>query len=89
MQYSLRSKLTLSYIVIILVSVGLISLLSNIILQKQFQNYVINKQEQKTNEIIDLISKQYTSDGNWEIEYLERIGMNALENGLFEALNLI
>lgn len=82
MRYNLRSKLSLSYVLIILVSVGLISLLSNIFLEKQFQNYMITQQERKTNEMIDLISQQYGTDGSWKIQHLETIGMHALENGL-------
>lgn len=81
MKLSLRSKLSLSYILIIVLTIGLISLLANIFLDNQFQKYVISKQEQKTNEILNLISQQYTVNNTWEIEYLERIGMNALENG--------
>ncbi|WP_070000017.1 sensor histidine kinase [Cellulosilyticum sp. I15G10I2] len=82
MRYSLRSKLTLSYILIVVIVVGLISLVANIYIKTQFQSYVINRQEKQTNEVIDLINMQYEEDKVWDTTYLERIGMNALQNGI-------
>ena len=82
MRYSLRSKLTLSYILIVVIVVGLISLVANTYIKKQFQDYVINRQEKQINEIIKLIKVQYEEDKVWDISYIERIGMNALQNGM-------
>ncbi|MDF2879244.1 MAG: hypothetical protein K0S30_2340, partial [Clostridia bacterium] len=62
--------------------VGIISLVANIYIKKQFQDYVINRQEKQTNEIIKLIKTQYEEDQVWDILYIERIGMNALQNGM-------
>ncbi|MDF2595809.1 MAG: hypothetical protein K0R69_2150 [Clostridia bacterium] len=82
MKYSLKSKLTLSYILMVMIVVGLISLIANIYIKKQFQDYVINRQEKQTSEIIKLIKMQYEEDKVWDVLYIERIGMNALQNGM-------
>ncbi len=82
MRYSLRSKLTLSYLLIVVTVVGLISLIANTYFKMQFEDYVIKRQENQTNEIINLIKQQYQTDKAFDISYLERVGMNALEKGM-------
>lgn len=82
MKYSLRTKLSLSYILVALVSVFLISILSNVFLDKQFREYVMQNQEQKNKEVITSISQQYMDNGTWNMNMVESIGINALENGL-------
>lgn len=80
--FSLRSKLTLSYMLIVVFVVGLISLLANTSIRTQFQNYVIDRREKQTAEIIELIKLKYTEDKTWDISYLEIVGMNALQKGM-------
>ena len=82
MRYSLRSKLTLSYLFIVIIVVGVISLVANVSIKNQFQNYVVNRQEKQTNEIIELIKMKYEEEKVWSTSYLEIIGMNALQNGM-------
>lgn len=82
MKYSLRTKLSLSYISITMLLVFLISLFTNVFLEKHFQNYVKRQQEQKNNEIVVLIGQQYKGDNKWEKAVIEDIGINALENGM-------
>lgn len=79
---SIRSKLTLSYIFIVVIIVGLTSLAANLGLKRQFENYVIRRQEKQTSEIIELIKMKYEEEKEWKADYLEIIGMNALQNGL-------
>lgn len=82
MKYSLRTKLSLSYVSVALICVFLISIITNIFLEKHFRDYVINNQERKNNEFTSLISQQYRQDGSWNVEMIEDIGVNALEQGL-------
>lgn len=82
LKLSLRSKLTSSYIVIVIIVVGMISLVANLGIQTKFQDYVIKRQEKQTNEILDLLAMKYEEDNGWNVGYLEVIGMNALQNGL-------
>lgn len=82
MKYSLRTKLSISYIFIALVCVMFLSVLANVFLEKQFKEYVITKQGQTNRETSNLISQQYTGGGNWNRDTIEKIGINALEQGL-------
>ncbi len=58
------------------------SLAANVGLNKQFENYVIQRQEKQTAEIIDLVEMKYEEENTWNTGYLEIIGMNALQNGM-------
>lgn len=82
LQFSLRTKLSLSYIFVALISIFLISIISNFFLEKQFIKYVKYNEDQKNKEIISSISKQYQSNGLWNLNMIETIGVNALEYGL-------
>ncbi|MCR4435754.1 MAG: ATP-binding protein [Clostridiales bacterium] len=82
MKYSLRAKLSISYIFIALMSVLFLSVLANIFLDRQFKEYVINKQEQISKDTVNLITQQYKGDGKWNGDTIEKVGINALEQGL-------
>lgn len=82
MKYSLKAKLSLSYVLVALISVFLISILLNIFFDKQFREYVQKNQEQKNKEVISAISKQYQNVGKWNTDMLESIGVSALEYGM-------
>jgi len=80
-KYSLRTKLTLSYIFIILLLVSLIFFFTNVVLEKYFQSYIIRQQEERNKEVVSLINQQYRDDV-WNRDVIEDIGIYALENGL-------
>jgi signal transduction histidine kinase len=82
MGYSLRSKLTLSYIFIVVIIIGMTSLIANMGIKARFEKYAVQKQEKQTEEIIELIQMKYVQDKALNPSYLEIIGMNALQNGL-------
>lgn len=82
MKYSLRTKLSISYIFVILLLVSLIFLFTNVFLEKHFQNYVIMQQEERNHEVVALITQQYKGDNKWAEDVIEDIGINALENGI-------
>lgn len=82
MRYSLKTKLSLTYALVALICVLSISVLSNIFLEKQFRDYIINKQEIQNVEISKQISLQYVEDGVWDIKSIENIGLLALDEGL-------
>lgn len=82
MQYSLKTKLSLSYVLVALISILLISILTNQFLQKQFLAYVQENQEQQNYAVVEAIRQQYLEDDEWNNYLLESIGVNALENGL-------
>lgn len=82
MLWSLRARLTLSYVFVALVCVLLVSALANGVLESQFRRYVRDSQERRNRQVVDLISRQVHGDGSWDQEGLEAAGMGALEQGL-------
>lgn len=82
MKYSLRTKLSFSYAGMALLLVALISFCINVLLQNQFQAYVIHQREQKNIEYVNMIEKQYSSANGWNKTAIESIGVNALEQGV-------
>ncbi len=82
MKFSLKTKLSLSYVMVVLVSIFFISVFTNQFLKKQFQEYIQQNQDQKNYAIATAISQQYLAREGWNPEAVEIIGVNALENGL-------
>lgn len=79
---SLRSKLSLSYVMVIILCVLLVSGVTNYFSDKHFREYVKQNQEQRNRDIVTQLSRQYREDGGWNDEGIEGIGVDALENGL-------
>ena len=79
---SLRGKLILSYVLVAALSVFLISILSNKFMERLFNNYVIEAHQRKSNDIVNSVKEQYAKDRKWDVNIIERIGIDALENGL-------
>ncbi len=80
-RYSLRSKLSLSYVFVALISLFLISVITNLLLENHFKDYVIEKQEQGNRELVSLVSQHYGPDGAWNTDSIEKICLNALGQG--------
>lgn len=82
MKYSLKTKLSLTIALVVLITVALISLLTNFFIQNQFKGYVASQQEKTTQEIVNMISRQYEKDTNtWNVDFIHAIGMYALYDG--------
>lgn len=82
LKQSLRTKLTISYLTVAVLCVVLISIFSNLYLEKQFRSYVKGNQERKNLEIVALITHQYEMQQSFNIEAVQNIGSSALDNGL-------
>lgn len=82
MKYSIRTKLTASFAATALICVVLIGLFSNMQLEKHFKEYVLQNQMKENQEIVQLIGSMVKSDGTWDIEAIEDIGLFALKRGL-------
>lgn len=82
MVFSIRTKLIFSFAFVAFVLIVLTSLLGKILLESYFRSYIIQKQEQRNNEVVSLISQQYMDNNFWRTETIENIGVNALEQGL-------
>ncbi len=82
MKFSLRTKLSLSYVSIVLFSVLLISVITNLLLDKHFKDYITENQERKNKEIVFQVSQLYETGGKWHTEAIENICVNALKQGM-------
>lgn len=81
MKYSLKTKLTMSYILVAFVCIFLLSICANIFLEKYFTDYVATNQEQKNQDIVATLSSQYSHNNGWNSDVVAIIGINALESG--------
>ncbi|MBN7772583.1 sensor histidine kinase [Clostridium aminobutyricum] len=83
MNVSLKVKLTISYVLLSLFLVGSLLVVSNHLLEKKFQCYVIHNQEKKNQNIVHLVSEQFGENGEFpNMDMLENIGNTALSQGL-------
>lgn len=82
MKYSLKTKLSLAIALVVLLTVALISLLANYLIENQFKDYIARQQEITTQEIVNSISKQFDKESDsWDTEFVHTIGMRALYDG--------
>ncbi len=82
MTWSLRTRLTLSYVLVALLCVLLVSALANGVLESEFRRYVRQGQEKAARRVAELVGGQLRGDGSWDTGGLESLGMNALEQGM-------
>ena len=82
MKYRLQTKLSISYVLVILVCVSIITILSNIVFKRQFSAYVTDQQQQQVQDTLLLLSQSYYAFEVWNENAIEDIGLNALDNGL-------
>lgn len=79
---SLRTQLSLSIILVVLVTVSFISLLSNIVVNKQFEEYITNQKASRSSYIVTDLNNQYDKNTlSWKEDYLHTIGMYSLYDG--------
>ncbi len=81
-KFKLSTKLSIGFALIAFVTVVLITLGANILINKQFEDYVAEKQKDFSDEMPMSIEPQYNSETNeWNIDYIHGFGMYALNNG--------
>lgn len=79
MKKSLRTQLSSAILVIVLITIAIISFLSNYFINKQFTDYVARQQDIKAQIITSSISQQFTDQ--WNMEFVYAIGMFSLYEG--------
>ena len=81
--FSLQFKLTAAFLAFTLLLFSLIGLSVNFFLEKQFENYVIDKIAQRNSDIVTSLETRYLDwGGKWDAVGLENIGVNALGDSL-------
>jgi two-component system sensor histidine kinase BaeS len=79
---TLRFKLTASFLLITLIGFSLVGVFVNFILEKQFENYVIENLNNKNDEVVATLESRYAAwGGKWDVSGIESIGMSALGDG--------
>ena len=82
MQHSLRAAISLRFALLVLVVISLISIVSNILISRQFESYVEEHQKIEADSIAQNLSSQYRADaGGWNIDYVHGMGMSSLNEG--------
>ncbi|MDF1618304.1 hypothetical protein [Petrocella sp. FN5] len=87
MNLKLRYKLILSYALLAMIIIGIISLLTNFSVRKSFENYIIEEHEQRVSDIRNNIRHSYIQNNGFNIDVLEHIGVKAIEKGLIISVN--
>jgi two-component system, OmpR family, sensor histidine kinase BaeS len=82
MTWGLRSRLTVSYVMVALLCVLLVSALANGVLEASFRAYVRNSQLNEVRQVVAQVGAQIEANGAWDEAGLTTIGMNALEHGM-------
>ncbi|WP_312648312.1 sensor histidine kinase [Aminipila sp.] len=88
MNLSLKVKLTISYVLLSLFLVSSLLFASNYFLENKFQSYIANTQEKKNQDIVNLVTDEFSANGEFPSEdSLENIGHTALSQGLILMVN--
>ena len=79
---SIKTKLSVSIISIVMFTIAIISFLSNYLINKQFTEYISRQQELKAEVITTTLSQQYTKmTKQWDLDYIHTVGMLSLYEG--------
>ncbi|HEY5522706.1 MAG TPA: ATP-binding protein [Desulfuromonadaceae bacterium] len=79
---SLRTQISLAFVLIVLVTVSLISVASNVLIKRRFEAYVLAQQDARTANIVDNLSLQYDGLTNtWSHDSVYTLGMYSLYDG--------
>lgn len=82
LRYRLQTKLILSYMLLAVLTVGLISYLVNFSISSGFESYVINKHGRTVQALIEDLQYSYSTTGEFNLTGIEHLGIAAIEDGL-------
>ncbi|MFP3154330.1 ATP-binding protein [Lachnospiraceae bacterium ZAX-1] len=79
---SLRTQLSLAIMFVVLITVALISFLSNRLINKQFADYIVDQQKVKMDNLVENISQQYHMEiKEWSVDSIHALGMYSMYEG--------
>jgi signal transduction histidine kinase len=82
MKHRLKTKLSLSIALVVLLTVILISYFSNLLMNKRFTDYKLAQLENSTQQIAGSLALQYDQTAQtWNADFVHSIGMLALSDG--------
>jgi len=81
-KHSLKSQILFSILFAVFLTVAFFSILANMVIQKQFKEYILRQQKLKEQEIVNNVSGLYDSGTKqWNMESVHAIGMYSLYEG--------
>ncbi|MDR2771050.1 MAG: HAMP domain-containing protein [Clostridiales Family XIII bacterium] len=79
---SLRTQLSLAIVLVVLLTVALISFLSNSLINRQFEAYIAEQQRAHAASIAENLGQYYDSAADaWDLTYVHALSMYALSDG--------
>lgn len=82
MKRKLSTQLSVGFVMIVLVTVSLISLIANILINHQFEKYISEQQKTYSEKMADILAPQYDyNTGEWNLDFIHGFGMYALMDG--------
>lgn len=82
MKLTLRLKIIISYAALSIFLVATLLLVSNFVLDRQFQSYIKEQQELKNKDIVQLVVNEFAKGGTPSQEFYDTIGRNSLTQGI-------
>jgi two-component system sensor histidine kinase BaeS len=80
--HSIKTRLSSTMLILVLLTIAIISILANYLINREFTSYIKRQQELKTQIITSSISQYYTAEAKqWNLEYIHAVGMNSLYEG--------
>lgn len=84
---SLRTVIAVRFAFLVLTVIFLISIASNVLINRQFEKYIEEQQSIQAEELAQNLSYQYDSAaGEWNLDYIHGLGMYALDEGYITRL---
>ena len=81
-KHSLRYVISARFALLILLTISVISIAANWIINRQFESYMENQQRLKMEDIVQTIENHHSAVGDgWNLDYVHGIGMYALNDG--------
>lgn len=78
----LQTQLSAGFALIVLITVFLVSLVSNLCVSRQFEQYIAQQQQSASEDLAAGLELQYDPEnGAWNLDYIHGFGMYALKDG--------
>lgn len=78
----LRASIVARLGLIVMTVLCAVALVSNVLIQRQFENYVSRQQSERVEELAQNLASQYDAEkGTWNVDYIHGMGMYALDEG--------
>lgn len=78
----LRTQLSAGFALIVLVTIFLVSLASNLFISRQFERYLAQQQKSTSDRLAEELGLQYDRENDvWNLDYIHGFGMYALNDG--------